>query len=92
MSWQDKLSNKELCGNLPPVSSKVGFRGLKLASYCVRHPEEEASKLVLWQSMSGRMNVRRRAVTYTDNLKSDTSLESAEELSYVEEGDLEEAC
>ena len=26
MSWQDKLTNKELYGNLPPVSSNVGFR------------------------------------------------------------------
>ena len=30
--------------------------------------------------MSGRMNMGRPAVTYIDNLKSDTSLESAEEL------------
>ena len=43
VSWQDKLINKELYGNLPPVSSKVGFRRLKLASHCARHPEEEAS-------------------------------------------------
>ena len=33
-------------GNLPPVSSKVGFRRLKLAGHCVTHPEEEASKLL----------------------------------------------
>ena len=46
VSWQDKLTNKELYGNLPPVSSKVGFRGLILAGHCVTHPEEEASKLL----------------------------------------------
>ena len=43
VSWQDKLINKELYGNLPPVSSKVGFRRLKLASHSARHPEEEPS-------------------------------------------------
>ena len=80
VSWQDKLTNKEFYGNLPPVSSKVGFRRLKLAGHCVRHPEEEASKLVLWQPIRGRMNMARPAVTYIHNLKSDTSLESAEEL------------
>ena len=32
---------------MPPVSSKVGFRRLKLAGHYVRHPREEASKLVL---------------------------------------------
>lgn len=47
MSWPDKLTNKELYGNLPPVQSKVGFRRLKLAGHSVRHPEEEASKLVI---------------------------------------------
>ena len=47
VSWPDKLTNKELYGNLPPVQSKVGFRRLKLAGHSVRHPEEEASKLVL---------------------------------------------
>ena len=62
------------------MSSKVGFRRLKLAGHCLRHPAEEASKLVLWQLMSGGMNNGRPAVTSTDNLKSDTSLESAEEL------------
>ena len=55
VSWQDKLT-MELYGYLPPVSSKVGFRRLKLASHCVRHTPEEASQLVLWQPMSGRMN------------------------------------
>ena len=47
VSWQDNLTNKEFYGNLPPVSSKVGFRRLKLAGHYVRHPREEASKLVL---------------------------------------------
>ena len=59
-----KLSNKELYGNLAPVSLKVGFRRLKLAGHCVRHLEEEASKLVLWQPMSRRTNVGKPAVTH----------------------------
>ena len=62
------------------MSSKVGFRRLKLTGHCVRHPEEEASKLVLWQPTSGCTNMGRPAVTYIDNLKSDTKLESTEEL------------
>ena len=41
VTWQDKLTNKELYGNLPPVPSKVGFRRLKLAGHCVRHPANE---------------------------------------------------
>ena len=58
----------------------------------VVHPEEEAnSKLVLRQPISGRMNMGRPAVTYTDtcNLKSDTCLESVNlELRTAMLGDL----
>ena len=73
----------EFYGNLPPVSSKGGFRRLQLVSHCVRHLEEEASKLVLWQPMSGRMNMGRPAVTYIDNFNSNTNLKSVEELRTV---------
>ena len=38
VSWRDKLTNEQLYRDLPPVSSKVGFRRLKLAGHCVRHP------------------------------------------------------
>jgi len=70
VSWRDKLTNKELYGNLPTAQSKVGFRRLKLASYCVRHPEEEASKLVLWQPMNERMNMGRpEKDSLKDNVK-----------------------
>ena len=78
VSWQDKLINKELYGNLSPVSSKVGFRRLKLAGHCARYPEEEVSYLVLWQPMCGCMSMGRPAVTYIDNLSSDTCLKSTE--------------
>ena len=71
VSWPDKLTNKELYGNLPPVQSKVGFRRLKLAGHSVRHPEEEASKLVLWQPKNGRMNMGRpKKDSLKDNLTS----------------------
>ena len=49
----------------------------------MRHPEEEASKLVLWQPTIGRMNVGRRAITYIDTLMRDTNLASVEELRSV---------
>ena len=70
VSWPGKLTNKELYGNLPPAQSKVGFRRLKLAGHSVRHPEEEASKLVLWQPMNRRMNMGRpEEDSLKDNLK-----------------------
>ena len=41
---------------------------MKLAGHCVRHPEEEASKLVIWQPTIGQASIGRRAVTYIDTL------------------------
>ena len=80
VSWKDKITNEELYNGLPKISSKVAERRLKLAGHCVRHPEEEASKLVLWEPDRGVRNVGRRAVTYIDNLKKDTGLETTQEL------------
>ena len=80
ISWEMKLTNKQLYAKMPPVSSKVAYRRLKLAGHCVRHPEEVASQLVLWQPAHGHRNVGRRAVTYIDTLMKDTNLESIEEL------------
>ena len=53
---------------------------MRLAGHCMRHSEEEASKLVLWIPADGRPNRGRRRVTYIDNLLQDTGLENIEEL------------
>ena len=83
VSWKQKLRNEELYGDLPPVSTKVTSRRLKLSGHLVRHHEEEASKLVLWIPTRGKMNVGRRAITYVDVLLQDTDLESINELKAV---------
>ena len=81
ISWKDKLTSAQLYGDLPPVSSKVASRRLKLTGHCARHPEEVVpSKPVLWQPKHGRRNVGRRTVTFVDTLMRDTQLDSAEEL------------
>ena len=80
VSWKDKLTNEELYGGLPKVSSKVASRRLKLAGHCIRHLEEESSKLVLWEPSRGKRNVGRQAVTYIDTLKQDTGMESTQEI------------
>ena len=58
----------------------MAHRRLRLAGHCVRHTEEEASKLVLWQPTQGHGNRGRRAVNYIDTLMEDTGLEGVEEL------------
>ena len=80
VSWKDKLTNEQLYDGLPKVSSKVTSRRLKLAGHCVRHPEEEASKLVLWEPSRGKKNVGRSAVSFIDTLRQDTGMNSTQEL------------
>ena len=74
ISWKAKLTNTQLYGELPPVSSKVAYRRMLIAGHCVRHKEEEASKLVLWEPTQGHRNRGRKTVTYIDTLKEDTGL------------------
>ena len=80
ISWKEKLTNQQLYGELPPVSSKVAYRRMLLAGHCARHEEEEASKLVLWQPTQGYRKRGRRAVNYIDTLLEDAGLENISEL------------
>ena len=43
VSWKQHITNEELYGDLPKVTSKIAMQRLKLAGHCVRHPEEIAS-------------------------------------------------
>ena len=80
VSWSEHLTNRELYGNLPKVTDKIRERRLKLAGHCVRHSEEVASNLVLWQPSQGKPNRGRKRKTYLDNLMSDTNMESVDDL------------
>ena len=66
--WDQKLTNKQLYQELPPVTRKIAERRLKLAGHCVRHPELSASTLVLWQPTRGTASVGKPAYTYVGNL------------------------
>ena len=80
VSWQQKLTNDQLYGDLPPVSHKVAIRRMRLAGHCARHPELVASSLILWEPKFGNAKRGRPAVNYLNTLKNDTGLETANEL------------
>ena len=46
----------------------------------MRHVEEEASKIVLWEPIGGRANRGRKVTNYIDVLKKDTGLDNTSEL------------
>ena len=62
------------------MSQTIKARRLKLAGHCVRHEDEEASKLVLWKPTHGKSNRGRKRITYTDNLLNDVGAVNINEL------------
>ena len=50
------------------------------AGHCVRHDEEVASKLVLWEPTEGRRSRGRQKITFIDNLLEDASVSNTTEL------------
>ena len=64
ISWQNHTTNTVLYGNLPKVSSKIRKRRMQQAGHLIRHEEEVANKLVLWQPTDGRPSRGRKRKTY----------------------------
>ena len=77
--WQYHIMNEDVYGCLPKVSWKIAERRCRLAGHCVRHPEEEASKTVLWIPTGGRVNKGRKATIFVDTLKKNTGLQDTNE-------------
>ena len=80
ISWKRHLTNRELYRGLPAVSEKIRKRRLRLAGHCVRHQEEIASDLVLWQPVDGRTSRGRPKMTFIKVLLNNTGLETTQEL------------
>ena len=53
---------------------------MRLAGHCIKHNDEAANKLVLWQPTEGITNRGRRKITYVDVLLEDTQMQSVQEL------------
>jgi len=64
VSWKSHLTNEQLYGELPKVSTKIKQRRMRLAGHCIRHTEEVANKLVFWQPTEGRAGRGRRRINY----------------------------
>ena len=80
VSWKAHLTNEQLYQNIPLVSEKVKQRRLQLAGHCIRHSEEVASDLVLWQPLDGYTNRGRKRITFVETLLQDTGMVNTEEL------------
>ena len=74
MGGETHLTNNEPFGNLPKISLKFRQRRMKLAGRCIRHGDEIANKLVLWQPNDGRVRRGRQKINYIDVLLQDTGV------------------
>ena len=83
VSWRDHITNVELYKELPKITDVITTRRLRIAGHCIRHDDEVAHDLILWQPTSGKSNRGRKAVTYIDNLKKDTGLDDVNEIRNV---------
>ena len=80
VSWKQHLTNTELYGPLPPVSTTIRQRRLKFAGHSVRHQEHTVSELVLWEPSHGTKNKGGQPKTFVDILKEDTGCRSTNEI------------
>ena len=80
VSWKQKMTNTDLYGKLPKISSKITERRLKLAGHIHRHPELTANKLLFWEPTHGFPNLGKPHHTYIDMLRRDTGIQSTQEI------------
>ena len=80
VSGKDHITNVELYGSLKPIATKIQERRMRLAGHCIRHTEEIANKLVLWEPLEGTRNRGVQSTTYIDTLLRDAGVETTSEL------------
>ena len=64
--------NKDLYGDLPPVTSKITSRRLQFAGHCKRAEGTVVSDLVTWQPTQGKRSQGRPKKNYVELLQEDT--------------------
>ena len=80
VSWKQHLTNQQLYGTVPPLSSTIRQRRLKFAGHSVRQKDQNVSELVLWEPTHGTKSKGGQSKTFVDTLKEDTGCTSAEEI------------
>ena len=80
VSGNDHITNEKLYASLKPIATKIQERRMKLAGHCIRHAEEIANKIILWEPLEGIRNRGVQSTTYIDNLLRDAGVENTSEL------------
>ena len=78
VSWKDHITNKELYGDLPKITTRISKRRLQFAGHCMRSEGKIISELVTWRPTQGRRSAGRPTKTFVDLLHQDTGLTTHE--------------
>ena len=74
IKWQQRLTNKQLYKDIPPISTVLRVRRLKFAGHCYRSASECVTDVLFWDPKHGKRSRGRPATTYTDMLSEGTRL------------------
>ena len=80
ISWKDKINNITLYNGLSRISEVIEERRLQLAGHLMRHDNEMAHKLVLWEPTNRSARRGRKTITFVDNLREDIELDDINEI------------
>ena len=67
-SWKDHPTNKELYGNIPPISKSIQQQRMRFAGHCWRSKEELVGDVLLWKPSHGKQSAGHPKKTYIDDI------------------------
>ena len=74
------MTNKDLYGEIPQITTTIRKRRLRFAGHCARNKADPVSQLLLWEPTQGTRKRGQPVKTYIDVLKEDTGIETTQEL------------
>ena len=80
ISWRDHVSNKDLYGDLPSLSSTIRQRRLRFAGHCFRAKNQPVTNLLFWTPSTGKRGRGAGIKTFPKSLLEDTSSSSNGEI------------
>ena len=83
VSWRAHMTNVQLYGELPTLSSTIRQRRMRFAGHCSRAPDQPANNLLFWAPRVIRTGHRGTFKTYSKMLQEDTGLTSHNEIRSV---------
>lgn len=66
--WKDHITNKELYGDLPKITTRISKRRIQFAGHCMPSEGILISELVAWRHVQGTRSARRPTKTLVDLL------------------------